>query len=178
MQETLDQTTHIIKPRQTLLYMSIGFFVLIVGLSVFFSLMWFITKSQNTSLQTDIATLEWDIATIGKDRTILIANIVNNNSLRPSLDLIPLISAFGRAAEVANVRLKGFSIAHDTISTTLIATEGDIWIHNDPVATIVKMMRAYKTPTMDFSLEPIYSIDGDATMRTTAVEFQVLPSKK
>jgi hypothetical protein len=71
----------------------------------------------------DISKLETDIATISKDRKVLIANIIRNNKLRPSLNLGPIIREFRMAAIKSNVRLNGFSISNDTITTTLIATE-------------------------------------------------------
>lgn len=164
------------KPSYTLWYISIGLLIVLFGVTIYFGVVAYIRESNIQATQQAILETQTKIDTIASDRKILIANIIKNNSLRPSLDLGPLLLEFRTAAAKANVRLKGFSIADDTISTTLIATEWDSGVHPDPVATIVKMMREYATSKTAFSLEPIYSISGDPTLRTTAIKFHVLSS--
>ena len=69
------------------------------------------------------ADTEKEISEIAQDRDIVIRKIVTANVLRPSLDLATLVSQFRDAATQANVRLKGFSVNNDTITTSLTATE-------------------------------------------------------
>ncbi len=49
--------------------------------------------------------------------------------------------------------------------------------HNDPVVTIIKMMRDYaqQDATRAFALEPIHTISGDETARTTNIQFRIIP---
>ncbi len=174
MQENKTTISAVIKPSQSVWYTSIGLFVIIFWISLFFGISsWFLDKS-NETLQWDIQKIEADITKLSEDRKILIANIIKNNTLRPSIPLGEIILNFKMAAAQANVRLKWFDIANDMISTSLIATEWDPGIHPDPVATIIKMMQTYAKEKMDFSLDPIISISGDPTLRTTGIQFHVL----
>ncbi len=175
-QENTKANTPIIKPSQTVWYMSITFFLVVGVTTVFFVVSSLMRWVDIGSINESIADTDRKIEVIGKDRKILIANIIKNNSLRPSLDLKPLIAGFRTAAAKANVRLKGFSIVDDVISTSLIATEWDSWVHPDPVATIIKMMREYAQNKNTFSLDPISSIGWDPKERTTAIKFRVLPT--
>ena len=63
------------------------------------------------------------IQTISTDKSIIITKILRSNALRPSLDINGLIKEFQRAAVMSNVRLTGFNVSGDTISTMLTATE-------------------------------------------------------
>ena len=177
MQGNIKSISSVIKPGQSTWYLSIGFFIVTLSIILFFTISSYMRESQITNIQWDINKIQWDISTISADRKVLIANIIKNNSLRPSLDLAPIIREFRLAAVKANVRLKGFSIQNDKISTTLIATEWDSWISPDPVSTVIKMMREYAEGKMKFTLEPIFSLSGDPTIRTTGIELHVLPSK-
>lgn len=123
MQENLPQNTPLMKPSYTLWYISIGLLIVLFGVTIYFGVVAYIRESNIQATQQAILETQKKIDTIASDRKILIANIIKNNSLRPSLDLGPLLLEFRTAAAKANVRLKGFSIADDTISTTLIATE-------------------------------------------------------
>lgn len=177
MQENIKSITSVIKPGQSTWYISIVFFVMITWIILFFGISSTFRESQIIAIRDDINKLETDIATISKDRKVLIANIIRNNKLRPSLNLGPIIREFRTAAIKSNVRLKGFSIANDTITTTLIATEWDSGISPDPVSTVIKMMREYAEWKMNFTLEPIFSLSWDPSIRSTGIELHVLPSK-
>lgn len=83
----------------------------------------FYLDQQFSSTQKEITIVDTQIQTASTDRKIIIAQILNANSIRPSLDINGLVKEFQRAAITANVRLKGFSVSNDTIATTLIATE-------------------------------------------------------
>lgn len=126
------------------------------------------------STQQELQVLDTQIQTASEDRKVIIAQILSANTIRPSLDINGLVKEFQRAAVVANVRLKWFSVMNDTISTTLIATEWDPQVHPDPAATIIKMMREYARGQQYFSLEPILSISGDMKSRTTSIQFKVV----
>lgn len=178
MQAHIDQNAPAMKPNLTIWYLSIFLWVMILGLSSYFAIASWMREWDISTANSEIASLEKDIATISADRNILIANIIKNNTLRPSLDLGPLLTEFRSAAARANVKLFGFSIVDDVITTTLTATEGDSWVHPDPAATIIKMMREYATNKMTFSLDPISSLSWDPTARTTSIRFRVLPSHK
>jgi hypothetical protein len=122
----------------------------------------------------EIATTEQQIQVASTDRRIIITQILKSNSIRPSLDITGLIREFQKAAIASNVRLKGFNVANDVISTTLIATEGDPQIHPDPASTVIKMMRDYASTQRYFALEPIYALSGNEKERTTAIQFKVI----
>lgn len=124
--------------------------------------------------EKDIAMVDTQIQTASADRKIILAQILATNTIRPSIDVAGLVKEFQSAAATANVRLKGFSVVNDTISTTLIATEGDPMIHPDPASTIIKMMREYALGQKYFELEPIASLTGDAKSRSTSVQFKVV----
>lgn len=131
--------------------------VVLVG-SVLLGVYNFYLDRQITATQQEIATVDTQVQTASMDRKIIITQILNNNTLRPSLDINGLVKEFQRAAVTANVRLKGFNVTNDIISTTLIATQGDPQVHPDPAATIIKMMREYARGQQNFGLEPISSI--------------------
>lgn len=126
-----------------------------------------------------IATAEMDrkIDTLSQSKEIIITKILRSNILRPSLDINGLIKEFQRVALASNVRLTGFNVAGDTLSTTLTATEWDPQIHPDPASTIIKMMREYARGQQYFALEPISSIAWDAKTRTTSIQFKVVGKK-
>lgn len=59
------------------------------------------------------------------------------------MNLKSLVNSFRIAAAGAGVRLSGFSVRDDTISSTLIATQDSI--SKDPIETIIAMMRSDNT---------------------------------
>jgi hypothetical protein len=127
--------------------------------------------------KASLSELDATITTLSTDRKTVIANIIMNNTVRPSIDLKNLVSAFRLVAAKEQVRLQGFSIKNDVISTSLIATAGDPEIHPDPLSTVVRFMRSMNTIQKNFSLSPIKAVSGDISKRTTAVELQVLSSQ-
>ncbi len=134
----------------------------------------FVTASYIETIDSDIRSLDADIATSTKDRDIIIANILTSASIRPSIDLKTLVRAFRIAATQAGVRLQGFSVRDDIISSTLIASR-DVTSTTDPVETIIAMMRSGNA-SAGLSLEPISSLQGSALERTTGVSFRILPT--
>jgi hypothetical protein len=132
----------------------------------------FVTASRIDTLQNETQALDADIATSTKDRDIIVADILASASIRPSIDLKALVRAFRVAATQAGVRLQGFSVRDDVISSTLIASR-DVTSTTDPVETIIAMMRS-GTATAGLSLQPIRSLQGSLAERTTAVSFRIL----
>jgi hypothetical protein len=85
-----------------------------------------------------------------------------------------IVADFRDAASRANVRLKWFSITNDVISTSLTATEPNGTIHPDAVTTIITMMQEYASGRGGrFALDPITTISGLPTERTTGIQFKV-----
>ena len=134
----------------------------------------FVSASYIETLASDTRSLDADIATSTKDRDIIIADILASSSIRPSIDLKALVRAFRVAATQAGVRLQGFSVRDDIISSTLIASR-DVTSMTDPVETIIALMRT-GTATAGLSLEPIRSLQGSALERSTGISFRILPT--
>ena len=132
----------------------------------------FVTASRIETLAADTRSLEADIATSTKDRDIIIADILATASIRPSIDLKALVRAFRQAANQGGVRLQGFSVRDDVISSTLIASR-DVTSSTDPVETIIALMRS-GSASVGLSLQPIQSLQGSALERTTGVSFRIL----
>jgi hypothetical protein len=127
-------------------------------------------ESQRESLQE----VQRQITEVSTDRKVIIAKIIQSNTIRPSIDVRGIVASFYDAASRANVHLKGFSIKNDVINTTLIAKYPDGTIHPDAASTILKMMREYSSgaPTA-FRLDPIKTISGTQEVRTTNITLRV-----
>ncbi len=123
-------------------YMSLGFLIVISLLTVLCYGMTYMTERHTQELQTTITKLDTDIAGASVDRNIVIAKIIAENSIRPSIDLKNLVTQFRIAAVKGNVAFDGFSIKDDVISTNLTSTTGN-GQHPDPVGTIIAMMNSY-----------------------------------
>ena len=175
MQESLSKNTLVPQAWSMPFYLGCGFLIAIILWSVW---LFFYNISQENAIENLKITIDKsqkEIALVSRDRNVIIAKIESSNTLRPSIDLKWIVNDFYDAATRANVRLKGFSIGNDIISTALIATEPEgIW-HPDPASTIIKMMRDYVRPNWRFSLEPITAISWDTSSRTTAIQFKVVP---
>ena len=165
------------KVSRTPFYFAMTFLVLTISVcvGVFIYNIWSDRKIDDEKLK--ISELQNQINQLSQDRNIIITKIVSSNTIRPSIDLKWLERGFRDAAFQANVRLKGFSVNNDVISTSLIATEWDGISHPDPVGTIIKMMRDYSSVrAQSFSLEPITAVAGDIKSRTTNIQFRVVSS--
>lgn len=134
---------------------------------------WYLS-TQIAQAHADISNLDTQIQTASQDRKIILTQILKNNTLRPSLDITGLMREFQKAAIAANVRLKGFNVKNDVISTTLIATKWDAQIHPDPASTVISMMRDYARGMKYFSLEPISTLAGTSKERTTSIQLKVV----
>jgi hypothetical protein len=122
MQEVVAQDVFA-KSGRGLWYLSLFLVIFVLGSSgVCFTATYLTNK---TLIASHSKTTEFDdeIARNSTDRTVLIADILSSNTIRPSIDVRKLVLDFRKAASMANVRLQGFSVKDDTISTTLIATE-------------------------------------------------------
>ena len=171
MQET--PTPIIREPSQFAWFASLG--LLAIAL---ISCLWlwgyqFATTSQIETLHTEISGLDTAIATATRDPDIIVADILASATIRPSIDLKALVRSFRVAATQAGVRLQGFSVKDDMISSTLIATRDANGI--DPVQIIIDMMQS-GNPNTGLSLVPIRSLQGSITERTTSVAFRILPT--
>jgi hypothetical protein len=174
MQENSE--VQLVRPSLFTWYMSVIIFFLVLG-----GIIWlYLAQAHNTGLIEDaqdaIIQIDRDIQTASADRQILIAQIIWSNAIRPSLDLKNIVAQFRIAAVEAGVGLQGFSIQDDTIATSLVATSPLSEAHPDPASTIIAMMRDYAKKQSYFSLEPILSITGDLTKRTTSIQLKVVPT--
>ncbi len=126
-------------------------------------------------LQDSINSINTSIQTVSSDRNIVIAKIIAENTLRPTIDLKNIVTQFRLAATKAWVQFDGFSIKDDTINTVLTASE---WTtqHPDPVGVIINMMNTYAPWQEVFRIWSIKTITWDITQRTTAIELRINPS--
>jgi hypothetical protein len=76
------------------------------------------------------------------DSRIVIAKIVQESGIRPSIDLKNIVTQFRLAAIQANVEFDGFSIKDDIIATQLTSTSPTD-THPDAIGTIIAMMNKY-----------------------------------
>ncbi|MBC7498715.1 hypothetical protein H7170_03675 [Candidatus Gracilibacteria bacterium] len=134
----------------------------------------FVTASRLVTLTVETQAIDADIATSTKDRDIIIADILASAQIRPSIDLKALVRSFRVAATQAGVRFQGFSVHDDVISSSLIASR-DVTSMIDPVETIIAMMRSDST-TSGLALQPIRSVQGSNTERTTGILLRILPT--
>jgi hypothetical protein len=126
------------------------------------------------TLRDEIGVIDRDITAQNNDRTIRIANILNSNTIRPSIDLEGLVKKFHDLASDFGVRLQGFSVTQDVLSTKVIAITPDSVNHPDPISAILKMMRTPSFQGKSFTLEPITSIAGSISERSTPLQFRIL----
>ena len=120
-----ENTHHIALPTKgrTAWYLSVGILIVMIAGSLgLYGYDMYLTSEISTQ-QSLIADTQRQISEIARDRDIIITKIAESNTIRPSLDLRTLITQFKAAADEENVRLKGFSVKNDTITTSLIATE-------------------------------------------------------
>lgn len=176
MQETTPQSpSAIVSSGRGVWYMSIAFLLLTIGLSWALYVGIFLTSQSIETTQSEIARINTDIQKASTDSQIVIAKIIQESGLRPSIDLKNIVTQFRLAAIEANVGFDGFSIKDDTISTQLISTA---WTtnHPDAVWTIIAMMNKYAVWDEVFRLGAINSVTGDITRRTTSIELKVINS--
>ena len=120
-----ENTHHITLPTKgrTVWYLSVGLLIVMIAGSLgLYGYDMYLTREISTQ-KSLIADTERQISEIARDRDIIITKIAESNTIRPSLDLRTLITQFKIAADEEKVRLKGFSVKNDTITTSLIATE-------------------------------------------------------
>lgn len=156
------------------IFVAAGIIVATIGLLIINS-----SLSQDAeNLSREIAQKKWEISEVAKDRNVVVTRILQTHTVQPTLNLRWIIANFRDVAAKANVRLKGFNITNDVITTSLIATEGNPNIHPDPASTIVTMMRAYMAENGDgkFTLDPIRVINGDSKSRNTSISLRIVPT--
>ena len=177
MQDVVAPNPPLSRPKSWLWYISIIFFLVVLWGCLGLYGYGFYQENQITKLKTELTSLESTVATLSSDRKTVIANILNGDTIRPSIDLKNLVSAFRLTATKEQVRFQGFSVKNDVISTSLIATEWDPQIHSDPIATIVRFIRSMDTQKQKFQIEPIRIVSGDSTKRTTGIELKVVSAQ-
>jgi hypothetical protein len=125
-----------------------------------------------TTLTSAIQDQEARIASGSTDRDVIVAGILSSSTLRPSIQLGRLVSDFRAVASSAHIRLQGFSVADDRISSHLIVTPeiGGA----DPITTIIALMRA-RNADLHLVADPISTVAGSPRSRDTAVVFRILP---
>ena len=160
------------KPQRFLWIISLSFFSIIAIATIGLFAYGFIQANTLSNIEENIAKLESEIAVGSQDKDVIVANILSNTMIRPAIDLKALVGNFRSAATASHIRLKGFNVANDTISTSLIAS-ADINDTIDPVKKIIDMMRI-PNPATGFSLEPIYTVGGTNLERTTNITFKIL----
>ena len=157
-------------------YLSIWLLVFVVGISVGFFVYNILLERKIEAEKTQITEIQKNIDEISRDRRVILTKIEKSGTIRPSIDLKGIVADFYSAASTDDVRLKGFSIANDVISTSLTSTKSAGISHPDAAGTIIKMMQKYATWNQwRFALEPITTIAWDPKSRTTSIQFKVVP---
>jgi hypothetical protein len=171
MQE-LNQTPTIQKPSQATWKASIALLVFTLLASVGIFAYQIVLGQQLTTLTATTRDTEARIASGSTQRDIIVAGILASSTLRPSIDLGRLVSDFRAVAASAHIRLQGFTVSDDRISSHLIVTPelGGA----DPITTIIALMRA-RSPDLHLVAEPISTVAGSPRSRDTAVVFRILP---
>ncbi len=153
-------------------YISLWLLVAVVTITIWLAIFGYFQKREIVHLTDQIHTVQTSIDTASKDKDILIARILDEGNIRPSIDLKKQIKNFYDIAQEAQVQFQGFSIQNDHIKTTLVATSDGLYTI-DPVQTVIAMIRAHSKNTEVLSLQPIKTISGDPKKRTTAIELLV-----
>jgi hypothetical protein len=171
MQE-LNQTPILQKPSQAAWKASIALLIFVILASAGLFAYQIVLGQQITTLTDTIRTQAGHISSGSTDRDIIVAGILSSSTLRPSLELGKLVSDFRAVAQSARIRLQGFSVADDRISSHLIVTPelGGA----DPITTIIALMRA-RNADLRLVAEPISAVAGSSRSRDTAVVFRILP---
>ncbi len=162
----------ILVERHGVWYLSIGFFVFVLVWSIILYGMQFFAERRISSLEEKQQEIQTKIQSASKDEKIIVARIIEQNWVRPSLDLVGIIRNFRSVAVASNVTLDGFSIKDDVISTNLISTQGN-QVHPDAVATIINMMNQFSNGEQVFRLGKIRTVSGTPNKRTTSIELTV-----
>jgi len=81
--------------------------------------MTYMAKTDITKTQKAIEVSDIEIGVLSKDRRIVIAKILRENTIRPSIDLKKIVTDFRLASIRANVSFDGFAIKNDTITTRM-----------------------------------------------------------
>lgn len=174
MQETTPQSsTAIVSSGRGAWYASIGFLIFVLVLSGALYAGVFFTERSTAKVEAEVARINGEIQKASKDSKIVIAKIVSESGIRPSIDLKNIVTQFRLAAIQANVEFDGFSIKDDVISTQLTSTTGTD-THPDAIGTIIAMMNKYNAWEQVFSLGDINSVTWETGRRTTTIELKVL----
>ncbi len=153
-------------------YISLWLLVSVVTITLGMAVFGYFQKWEIVSLTDQIHNLQSSIDEAAKNKDILIAKILDEGNIRPSIDLKKQIGNFKTIATDAQVEFQGFSISNDHIKTTLIATAD--WLYTiDPVQTVIAMIRSHNKNTQVLSLQPIRSLSGNPKKRMTSIDLLV-----
>jgi hypothetical protein len=125
MQESTPKTPLTPVVSSTPFYLSLMILLAMIGLSIGF---FFYNLALDRSIEAHkntISETRKNIEEVSRDRKVIITRIEGSNTIRPSIDLKGIVADFYDAASRANVRLNGFNITNDVISTSLTATESN-----------------------------------------------------
>lgn len=159
------------------LFLSAGALVLMILATLGIYLYTLYLSSDTLSIRDKTAVIDRQIVAEKNNRKVMIAHIIDSGTIRPSIDLVGLLGRFRSIATEYGVRFQGFSINNDILSTQVIATNPDQVNHPDPISAIFKLMNTEKFADTGFNLEPISSIAGDISLRSTAITFRVTSSR-
>lgn len=131
-------------------------------------------QSSIDAANTEKVSIDNTIKTLKSDKKNTVAALLEGNSI-PSIQLTPLVVQFKQLATSSQVQFTGFNIQNNTITTNLTATNSD----KDAVQKIITLMKTFAKNGQQgtFALEPILSISGNRTTRTTPVTFKIVPIK-
>ncbi len=175
MQEPTTPTNPMPKISRTPFYFSLSLLLFVIGLSAGFFFYNILLDQSIGEKKVAISETRTSIDDISRDRKVILTRIEQSWTIRPSIDLKGIVDNFYEAATTANIRLKGFNIVNDVISTTLVSTEPYGIAHPDAAGTIIEMMRKYAGwKDLKFTLDPITNMSGDLKSRTTSIQFKVL----
>lgn len=94
----------------TTFYLSIFVLAVVVIFSALMYIFAFTTRGEIDTYSNRLADLDGKIASARQNKTILIADILSKNLVRPSIDLKKLVTDFRMAARLSGVRFQGFNI--------------------------------------------------------------------
>ena len=164
------------KEKVTAFLFSVVALLLVVGFGGVMMFLKFTTNNAINHTQMEIQKADEKISQYQKQKDIIIASFMQDNTLFHSLNLKQLVADFRQAAKDSNVQFQGFSVKNNTISTNLIATSAT---QKDAVASIIEMMKNYSQNNQQkaFALDPILSISGTPNARMTPVTFKIISVK-
>lgn len=156
--------------------MALGALFLVAIVTAVFHVLAFMTNKTVEENANTVSVMKQEIANLKSDKKNSVASLIEKNAVLDSIALIDRITALSNLSTKYQVSFQNFSVKDNVISTNLVARGTE----KDAVEKIIAMMNEFaKTPEQgNFTLEPIFSISGDATTRTTPISFKIVPKKE